>query len=305
MLSERGWNIGGWIAVAIFFGCLLIGVARSQQPPQTPGVQTNQQSNGTIEGQTKPDEQTDRSPNPATIIPIVPPPSLDKKTSQCCSQGAEEASEYWPFPFLGRRLKITDSLLALFTFFLVAIGAWQGSHLRATVEAIVSGERPYIYPGRFVTGALLPSGAHAIYPLAANVPFPEIEWAFMNVGKTPGIIKEIRGELFLGTRFPRRPTFTYSHIVSAEWITRGGQETDPIVFPFNRNLTLDEINGVGTGAIRFRFFGYVKYADSFRRLHTKGFEFVVRVHPRNRAEPMGGRRYNYSKSQKIPRRYDT
>ncbi len=78
-----------------------------------------------------------------------------------------------------------------------------------------------------------------------------------------------------------------------------------MTFRFNRNLTLDEIDAIGSGHQQFRFFGYIKYTDNFRRLHIKGFAFRVHIEPRDRAEPVGGRKYNYCKSQKIPRRYDT
>jgi hypothetical protein len=68
-------------------------------------------------------------------------PSLVEKDSACnpegetdCDpkKGAEEASEYWPFLILGSRLKITDSLLALFTFFLIIVGIIQGKFLYRT-----------------------------------------------------------------------------------------------------------------------------------------------------------------------------
>jgi hypothetical protein len=147
--------------------------------------------------------------------------------------------------------------------------------------------------------------AHAVYPLSLGVPFPEIDWTFMNVGKSPGIIKEIRGELFLGESLPRLPTFTYSELLNLEFVARPDKETAPIVFPFNRNLTLTEIHEIGVGTTQFCFFGYVKYTDSFQFLHTKGFAFRVHIHPRNLAVPVGGRQYNYSKSEKIPRKYST
>jgi hypothetical protein len=279
--------------------------AVSQAPPQAPRVQTNQQPKSATESQGAPTQKQNSANDPITVIPAIPPANLKEKASNTGSHGNENGTEYWPWLLLGLKLKVTDSLLALFTGLLIFVGAWQGGHLRATVKAIISGERPYIYPGVFSTARLLPSGAHAVYPLAANVPFPEIDWSFMNVGITPGIIKEIRGELFLGNALPRRPTFTYSRILRAELITHNGQETAKMTFPFNRNLTLDEIATIGAGHIQFCFFGYVKYTDCFRRLHTKGFSFRVRVRPQELAEPVGGLKYNYSKSQKIPSRYDT
>jgi hypothetical protein len=228
---------------------------------------------------------------------------LSGTIAQELSSQAPEGNEFWP-PFLGYRLKITDSLLALFTLLLVIVGGWQGYQLRRTVQASITGERAQIYPGPFNTSKLLPSGAHAEYPLADGVPPPIIDWTFMNVGKSPGIIREVRGELVLD-RLPWRRRFTYSKVVPAELIVREGQQTDDISFPFNRNLTVDEINYLGVGTVQFCFFGYVKYTDTFHQLHTKAFAFRIYTRPRDRAQPIGGRRCNYTKTQRTPRKYDT
>ena len=217
---------------------------------------------------------------------------------------APQGTEFWP-PFLGYRLKITDSLLALFTLLLVIVGAWQAYQLRRTVQSRITGERAQIYPGPLNTSKLVPSGAHAVYPLADGVPPPIIEWAFMNVGKSPGIIREVRGELTLASRLPWRRRFTYSEVLPVELIVREGQQTDDIPFPFNRNLTVDEINYLGVGTVQFCFFGYVKYTDTFHQLHTKAFAFRIYTRPRDRAQPIGGSRYNYTKTQRTPRKYDT
>jgi hypothetical protein len=126
----------------------------------------------------------------------------------------------------------------------------------------------------------------------------------MNVGRSPGVIREVRGELVLG-RLPWWRRFRYSEVLSAEFVVREGKQTDDINFPFNRNLTVDEINALGVGAVQFCFFGYVKYTDTFRQLHTKAFAFRIRIHPINRVQPIGGRRYNYIKTERTPRKYDT
>src|SRR5262249_4321789 len=220
--------------------------------------------------------------------------------AQELSSQAPQGTEFWP-PFLGYRLKITDSLLALFTLLLVIVGAWQAYQLRRTVQASITGERAQIYPGPFKTSRLLPSTAYAANPLAEGVPPPILEGTFMNVGRSPGVIREVRGELVLD-RLPWWRRFRYSKALPAELVLREGTQTDDIPFPFNRNLTLDEINLVGVGTVQFCFFGYVKYTDTFHQLHTKAFAFRIR---RNQAQPIGGRRYNYTKTQRTPRKYDT
>jgi hypothetical protein len=228
---------------------------------------------------------------------------LSGMIAQELSSQAPEGNEFWP-PFLGYRLKITDSLLALFTLLLVIVGAWQAYQLRRTVQASITGERAQIYPGVFKTSKLLPSTAHAEHPLAEGVPPPILQWTFMNVGRSPAVIREVRGELVLD-RLPWWRRFRYSEVLSAEFVVREGMQTDDINFPFNRNLTVDEINALGVGTVQFCFFGYVKYTDTFRQLHTKAFAFRIRIHPINRVQPIGGRRYNYIKTERTPRKYDT
>ena len=105
----------------------------------------------------------------------------------------------------------------------------------------------------------------------------------MNVSKTPGVIKEIRGELFLGSDLPKRPTFTYSAVLTAELIAREGQQTDLMTFPFNRNLTLDEIDAIGVGHSQFCFFGYMNMPTLFSACTRKdlpsGFAFIPATMP--------------------------
>src|SRR6266404_2934438 len=62
-----------------------------------------------------------------------------------------------------------------------------------------------------------------------------------------------------------------------------------------KKLTCSEL-----GTVQFCFFGYLKYTDTFHQLHTKAFAFRIYTRPRDRAQPIGGRRYNYTKTQRTP-----
>jgi hypothetical protein len=68
-------------------------------------------------------------------FPQQPADHLDDAETHVGRDTAKEASEYWPFSILGARLKITDSLLALFTFFLIIVGVGQGIFLGRTDNA--------------------------------------------------------------------------------------------------------------------------------------------------------------------------
>jgi hypothetical protein len=65
-----------------------------------------------------------------------------------------------------------------------------------------------------------------------------------------------------------------------------------------------EIDEFGVGARPIFVFGYVKYADAFGLLHTKGFCFLNRLN-KPPIELAGGPSYNYSRSEKIPNEYAT
>jgi hypothetical protein len=94
------------LAVALL---LCIGVpAQSQQPPQTQGVETQRKAADTPHNQAKANE----SPKSATAQP--PNASHPDESNK---HGNQEGTEFWP-PFLGIRMKVTDSLLVLFTFVL-------------------------------------------------------------------------------------------------------------------------------------------------------------------------------------------
>lgn len=156
-------------------------------------VQADQQAQSAGSGH----EHSDASnPNAAT--------EAQGKSDYDAEKAGEEASEFWSFS--GRRLKITDSLLALFTFLLVVIGSWQGYHLKRTVDSGIRSERAFLYLGG-VTQSLRPTGAHAMYysswdktgPLDKTTPLPFVEFNIGNIGRSAAIVRSVRSELFLGT----------------------------------------------------------------------------------------------------------
>ncbi len=90
---------------------------QSQFKQQAPGIEANQQTNSSAKSERDSNAQQERALGAGSI------------------EGAEKGSEYWPWLIFGLRLKVTDSLLAFFTCFLVIVGFWQGYHLNRTVVA--------------------------------------------------------------------------------------------------------------------------------------------------------------------------
>ncbi len=108
-------------------------MAQSQEsPPQTPQIQSDQKPDSAAKRQT----QSDNHVNPAAQQPAIEqqhsPSDAKREADKDAEKRAEEAREYWPFHVFGARLKITDSLLALFTFLLIVVGAVQGAFLYRT-----------------------------------------------------------------------------------------------------------------------------------------------------------------------------
>lgn len=260
----------------------------------SPGVPTNQQTNSPAKSESKVEQQVKAPTYAAPVIPSRPPEAHDKSRNDESEGAAYDKSEYWSI--LGRNLKITDSLLAIFTLGLVGIGTWQGVHLKRTVDSYVIGERPYIHPTVPNNEGLNPCPT-AINP--QSIPYCSI--GFGNFGKTTGIIREIGGEFSLGD-LPAVRKFSYLPPSRGQIICNPGKETDPMPFPYHRPYSAPEFKAVMAGEMKVHVFGYVKYTDIFGQLHEKGFCFRLFSNSKQ-CETPGGRVYHYSKTTKAPKEY--
>jgi hypothetical protein len=240
----------------------------------------------------------------------------DRQNTQCCTAASPFIVQIQPKEHDdvaperkrdGHWYTLPDWWVAGFTgaLFVATTGLWIFTALmwratRQTAQSFIHAEFPYIYPGEPNTTLFLPTGAKAVYPTSPNVPHPRITCTFVNVGRTPAVIKAIRGEISVGGQLPNKPHFTYSEERRGDVIARPDKETEPIPFDFNRNLTVDEITNIGGGTPLISFFGYVKYTDVFDHLVTKAFCFRLRLGTRALAEVVGGEPYNYRRYEKTP-----
>jgi hypothetical protein len=121
-------------------GCLILAVllsapapssAEPQHQKQAPQVEISQKTESAAKSQ--PNGQNNAA-SPEKAAPGVIHETKDsEKISDCCTKkSTDEASEYWTFLIFGAHLKITDSLLALFTFVLIFVGIGQGYFLART-----------------------------------------------------------------------------------------------------------------------------------------------------------------------------
>ena len=92
------------------------GAAHSQHPPQTPQVEPQKQANRSAKAKEAAESKQSNTGNSFICAPTITCGTADPKTEAKREHGGEEASEFWTV--FGRRLKVTDSLLAAFTLLL-------------------------------------------------------------------------------------------------------------------------------------------------------------------------------------------
>jgi hypothetical protein len=102
----------------------LIATEIPSHPPRAPEIKTEQQSNRLQDDETpKADQSHSTEPVPHSQS-IISASASDKSGTEAVNR-EEQGTEFWP-PLFGYRLKVTDTLLALFTagFFLVTLFLW-------------------------------------------------------------------------------------------------------------------------------------------------------------------------------------
>jgi hypothetical protein len=116
-------------AVLIWLGG--IAMAESPEPPQqTTTVKTEQQADGAGKSQADSAQHANDAKQVSPIANQDAAEDAKRHAKYEAEKREEEASEFGIF--FGRRLKITDAMLVLFTFFLVLVGIGQGIFLFRT-----------------------------------------------------------------------------------------------------------------------------------------------------------------------------
>jgi hypothetical protein len=82
----------------------------------TPQIKPEQQPNSATKGNSNSNAEENSANGPTAQFPFAPSNSTDKIGDENTEQRAQEGTEFWTI--LGHRIKITDTLLAAFTFML-------------------------------------------------------------------------------------------------------------------------------------------------------------------------------------------
>jgi hypothetical protein len=174
--------------------------------------------------------------------------------------------------------------------------------LRRQGETLPAVERANIIPTAPIATGMLPDSRESLFVDLPPIPaFMTIK--FGNFGKTPGIIKIIRGEIILGDIIPREPIFTYSEPMVVHIVTRVGTQTADIPIHFSRPLSETESVNFQRSKLPAHLFGYVQYTNIFDQVCTTGFCFrVYRIGDTTEADLQGGDEYNYQRITEKPGR---
>jgi hypothetical protein len=287
--SERRIVFGGLSAFAlwIFVGLpLLYG-----QPQQAPQIETKQPANHGVGEQGRHD-------------PSTPSPSSQNKRGGDGDHGSEEGTEFWP-PLFGYRLKITDSLLALFTFGLcIATGflwratlkLWKAGEKQIAIaqksadaakesadaakkssDAAIAAEqaRFFVVIDSHIIGDVVNaviSNADPIMSIVGPETPPSILYRFRNYGKTPGIIKEISMGMIISTD-PVDPVYSVTIRSFREHMIAAGDSTEADRFTSKHLLDISQASAIKKMEARLWYFGRIDFDDVFGAPHTHRFYF--------------------------------
>jgi hypothetical protein len=254
---------------------------QSQEPPQAQRVQVEQQPKGARKSDAEAEAEINKSAQLARSIYSSPSSNLNEKTNGDPDQAKIEASEYWTI--FGRHLKITDTLLALFTFVLIAVGAWQGIQLKSTVdlarEEFIATHRPKIKLHTAEITRRVPEGD--------DVNRIGVSILCFNIGESVAKNVEVRGQIFAGSNFAvdvQRPIVkTFPEVLSGQKLRAQIESDYPVV---------DVASGKRRG-VDYHCIGWIAYWDENGLRRETGFCLRAEFTDRDRWVSAGKPEYEY------------
>jgi hypothetical protein len=259
------------LAVLVSLLVVIAGLvhALKQHPPYAPQINAEKQAHGTLKG----DENAKRG----TESRAKANEEHGRKHSE---QGENEGTEFWP-PFLGLRLKITDSLLAAFTFGLLIFTGllWRSTDKLwiASEKQLVTIQRAFVFPREIDAQA-------TFNRLTGEYVRCRISKRWENSGTTPAVNVAMRenvgvfaGDIPENFSFPDHPDNPTETIVLAP---KGDILGRGLFIPPN------DIHSTMRGETRLFIWGWVEYDDVFEgsrrhrtefcnELITDGFEVPI------------------------------
>jgi hypothetical protein len=241
--------------------------------PEFNGSAPKQDADGAAEGEPRSDRAHNQSQTlPVPFPPVDKSPVPQKEGNYQTRESQGERTEF--FYFAGYRLKVTDSLVALFTGLLVLVGGIQAYRLRQTVlatreaaGALPAIERAYLFLFEEI-GQTVTDNRTADTPFGEGEYTFSLEYAFHNYGKTPAIIEGLAASI---RYFSAQPTeypdaiaaIPIGFLVGADAGSRGW-DVSKRIGEYHYDLARE-----GDGYILFT--GRVSYCDILKRTWETGF----------------------------------
>lgn len=166
-----------WRALSLASALIITPIVdgHSQEVPKSPQIDTEQKPNGPLESKEKPKPNNNGTEEHSPPLEKIGAPVANEKRNENADKSAQEGTEFWP-PLFGYRVKITDSLLALFTF-LLFVATWL--LWRATKRLVLGAEDAN---QRQLRAYVLVSGSEARGAIGGA---GEVHLSIRNFGKTP------------------------------------------------------------------------------------------------------------------------
>jgi hypothetical protein len=117
----------------------------SQHSQDVVKIETKKEPDRTAESKGQGNRRTKPTESPLRLVQASQTEKADNIAPHNPAKDAEEASEYWTI--VGSKLKVTDTLLAIFTFLLIPVGAFQAIFLWRTVVHMRISERAHVSGG--------------------------------------------------------------------------------------------------------------------------------------------------------------
>jgi hypothetical protein len=224
-----------------------------QEPPKAHNVQPGQQA------ENAPSSQKQSEPYTAADNGGV--------ADDAHQRGEQEGSEYWPRIF-GLHLKITDSLLAVFTLFLVVVGGGQGLLIKRQIKDAATKQRAFVFLKTCIFTGSADVNTKKIIHWKSSV-----RWE--NAGETPNRYMRVRINREL-TDAPLGENFDFiDHVGGASIPTMLGPksniDSDEVDVPINDMIM------VGNGTKHLYLWGWAEYDDIFRKTERHRTEFCYKI----------------------------
>jgi hypothetical protein len=255
----RNGALRGCLICLASLSSLALAETKLQHPNEAPKVEAKEKTNNRLEPHQ----------DPAGVQNTPAPVDLTKSATEVRDSGSkpnlndakEDGTEFWPSLF-GYKVKVTDSLLVLFTFMLwlatrsLVKGAEESSReeLRAYVSANIAGMRD-VAPDKNII----------------------ISFHVFNIGKTPAFSVRQSGEIVFADH-PLPENFRFQNIPVPK--------SKATVFPnipflgniiaankFTQAQIIEGLQGPAIGGKRFYIFGRIDYIDIFKTKRWTTFCF--------------------------------